>query len=270
MIRDVRIALVVCRSVLGDTPVNLARMEKWTTAAARKGAEIICFPELCATGYHVREAVRGAAQPLPGPASDHIRAMADRNGICILAGLAEISENRIFAVHLLAKPETGIAGVYRKLHLGPPEREHFTAGSEIPPLPEARGIRLGIQLCYDAHFPELSTAMAVKGADIIFMPHASPGKDAADKLASWMRHLPARAFDNGVYVAAVNQVGDNGSGLYFPGAAALISPAGKLLHSYTGDQENLLLADLSVRELNSVREHPMKYFLPNRRPELYK
>ncbi|MBS3756707.1 MAG: nitrilase [Desulfobacterales bacterium] len=268
--RDVRIALVVCRSVLGETPVNLARMEKWTAAAARQGAEIICFPELCATGYHIREAVRSAAQPLPGPASDHIRAMADKHDICILAGLAEKRRDQIFAVHLLAKPETGIAGVYRKLHLGPPEQEHFTAGQKIPPLPEARGIRLGIQLCYDTHFPELSTAMAAKGADIIFMPHASPGKDAEEKLASWMRHLPARAFDNGVYVAAVNQVGDNDSGLYFPGVAALISPAGKLLHSYTEDQENMLLADLSVRELNSVREHPMRYFLPNRRPELYK
>ncbi|MFP3981403.1 MAG: nitrilase-related carbon-nitrogen hydrolase [Desulfobacterales bacterium] len=270
MIRDVRIALVVCRSVLGDTPANLACMEKWTAAAARQGAEIICFPELCATGYHVRGALRSAAQPLPGPASDHIRAMADKHGICILAGLAEKHNDRIFAAHLLAKPETGISGVYRKLHLGPPEQKHFTAGSEIPPLPEARGLCLGIQLCYDAHFPELSTAMAAKGADIIFMPHASPGKDAADKLASWMRHLPARAFDNGIYVAAVNQVGDNGSGLYFPGVSALISPDGKLLHSYTGDQENMLLADLTVRELNSVRQHPMKYFLPNRRPELYK
>ena len=270
MIRDIRIALVVCRSVLGDTPANLVRMEKWTAAAARQGAEIICFPELCITGYHVREAIRSAAQPLPGPASDHIRAMADKHGICILAGLAEICEDRLFATHLLVKPEAGLSAVYRKLHLGPPEKTHFTAGQEIPPLPEARGLCLGIHLCYDAHFPELSTAMAAKGADIIFMPHASPGKNAEEKLASWMRHLPARAFDNGVYVAAVNAVGDNGSGLYFPGVAALISPAGEILHSYTGEQENMLIADLSARELSAVREHPMKYFLPNRRPELYK
>ncbi len=270
MIRDIRIALVTCRSVVGDTSGNLSRMEEWIASAKQTGAELICFPELNATGYHVRNEIRDAAEGIPGPSSSQIAEMAADYKIYILAGIAEKNSNRIFASHILADPQTGISGIYRKLHLGPPEKEHFTKATEPPALFEPMGLRLGIQLCYDTHFPELSTAMAEKGADIIFMPHASPGKNEEEKLDSWMRHLPARAFDNGVYVAAVNAVGDNGKGLYFPGVAALFSPAGKLLHSYKGKQENMLIADLSVRELKSVREHPMKYFLPNRRPELYK
>ncbi len=71
---------------------------------------------------------------------------------------------------------------------------------------------MGIQLCYDAHFPELSTRMAVNGADIIFMPHASPRGTPSQKLTSWLRHLTARAFDNGVFIVACNQNGDNQKG----------------------------------------------------------
>lgn len=270
MKRDIRIALVVCRSVVGDTERNLSRMEKWSALAKQKGAEIVCFPELSATGYHVRDKIYGAAETIPGQCSERIEKMAAAQDICILAGIAETRENRIYSTHVLAEPESGISEAYRKLHLGPPEKEVFTPGSQAPSLSEVRGLTLGIQICYDAHFPELSTSMALDGADIIFIPHASPGRSEDEKLASWMRHLPARAFDNGIYVAAVNAVGENGCGLSFPGAAILLSPEGKILQQYAGDHETMLLADLSADALESVRRHPMKYFLPNRRPDVYK
>ncbi|MCF8023877.1 MAG: nitrilase [Desulfobacteraceae bacterium] len=269
MKRDIRIALVTCPSLVGDTKGNLLRMEKWTASARQKGAELLCFPELSATGYHVREEIQNKAETIPGTSSEHIAEMAQKHGICILAGIAEKKDGNIYAAHVLAKPESGITGIYRKLHLGPPEKKIFTPGLQPPCLFETRDLRIGIQLCYDAHFPELSTSMALKGADIIFIPHASPGKSADEKLASWMRHLPARAFDNGLYVAAVNAAGKNGCGLSFPGAAVLLSPEGKILYKYTGSHETMVCADLSVKTIESVRQHPMKYFLPNRRPEVY-
>ena len=106
----------------------------------------------------------------------------------------------------------GRTGVYRKLHLAPPEADHFSSGESLPVF-HWSGIRFGIQLCYDAHFPQLSTQMAEADADMIFIPHASPRGQAAEKHQSWMRHLPARAFDNGLFVVACNQTGDNGNGL---------------------------------------------------------
>lgn len=269
MKRDVRIALVVLGSTVGDTAGNLSRMEEWVASAARQDAELVCFPELSATGYHVRDEIREVAEEIPGPASARIAEMAANHGVCVLAGLAEKNSGRIYAAHLLADPKAGISLVYRKLHIGPPEKKQFTPGAQMPSLFDFRGLRLGIQLCYDAHFPELSTRMAIDGADIVFMPHASPGKTAEEKLASWMRHLPARAFDNGVYVAAVNAAGENGCGLCFPGVAVVLSPEGKVRQRYTGGHETMLITDLSAEELRAVRAHPMKYFLPGRRPEFY-
>ncbi|MFW6082253.1 MAG: nitrilase-related carbon-nitrogen hydrolase [Desulfosalsimonas sp.] len=270
MERDLRIALVVCRSVVGDTRGNLFRMDKWCGSAKKAGADLVCFPELSATGYHVRDEIRMAAEAVPGPCSLQISEMADRHGISILAGIAEKNKDLIYASHVLAEPETGISGTYRKLHLGHPERKIFTPATGPACLFETRGLKFGIQLCYDAHFPELSTGMALGGADVIFVPHASPGKSSDDKLSSWMRHLPARAFDNGVYVAAVNPVGENGCGLRFPGAAVVLSPEGKIVKQCACEHETMLIADLSVQTLESVRSHPMKYFLPHRRPEVYK
>ena len=194
--------------------------------------------------------------------------MARQHQIVILAGMAEKVENGdIFASHLIISPD-GISGWYRKLHIAPPERGIFTPGRKVP-LFEIKGAKVGIQLCYDAHFPGLSTRMAVDGADIIFMPHASPRGTPAEKFNSWMRHLTARAFDNGVFIVACNQVGENQNGLDFPGLAVVVGPYGKILEKNTTGCEGMLVADLKSDDLSAVRDHRMRYFLPNRRPELY-
>ena len=194
--------------------------------------------------------------------------MAHENQIVILAGMAEKDEkDRIFASHLVVTPQN-ISGIYRKIHIAPPERNILSAGNSVP-LFEVEGVKFGIQLCYDAHFPELSTRMAVDGADIIFMPHASPRGTPNEKFNSWMRHLTARAFDNGVFIVACNQSGDNQNGLDFPGIAMVIGPSGDVLQDNISGKEAMIVADLKADVLAAVRGHRMRYFLPNRRPELY-
>jgi N-carbamoylputrescine amidase len=111
--------------------------------------------------------------------------------------------------------------------------------------------------------------MAVAGADIIFIPHASPRGTPTEKLNSWMRHLTARAFDNSAFIVACNQVGDNQNGLQFPGVAVTIDPSGEVIEKNIGDIDAMIIADLKADDLEAVRGHRMRYFLPNRRPELY-
>jgi predicted amidohydrolase len=112
--------------------------------------------------------------------------------------------------------------------------------------------------------------MALMGADIIFIPHASPRGDAEGKLQGWLRHLTARAFDNGVFVVACNQVGQTDEGFSFPGAAVILGPNGQELARYAGEEEMILFATLEADMLKEVREHRMRYFIPSRRPDLYK
>jgi len=266
--QDIRIAAVIFNSALNQVQQNLDRMQPWIGKAKKEGADLICFPELNVSGYSTDPVIRDSAESIPGPISRQLEHMAQASQIVILAGMAEKDKNgRIFASHLVVTP-TEISGVYRKLHIAPPERTVFSPGKQVP-LFNNLGINFGIQLCYDAHFPELSTRMAVDGVDVIFMPHASPRGTPQEKFDSWMRHLTARAFDNGVFIVACNQLGENHRGLDFPGLAVVIGPSGNVLQDETTDREGMLVADLKADELSAVRSHKMRYFLPNRRPGLY-
>jgi N-carbamoylputrescine amidase len=266
--KDTRIAAVIMNCPVGRVSDNLNRMAGWVQAAKKQGADLVCFPEMNVTGYSTQADIKNAAEPVPGAISQSVLAMAQDFNIAILAGLAEADlAGRVYASHLVATAR-GLAGVYRKVHIAPPESQIFAAGDAIP-LFDINGFRLGIQLCYDAHFPELSTRMATEGADAIFMPHASPRGTSAEKFESWMRHLSARAFDNGLFVIACNQTGNNQKELNFPGLAIVLDPAGHILKKDKGGKENMIVANLKADELKKVRGHRMRYFLPHRRPDLY-
>jgi len=266
--KDLRIAAAIFNSPVGQVRDNLDRMVPLIEQAKKQDADLICFPELNVSGYSTDPVIKDSAEPIPGPISRRLQQMAQEFQIVILAGMAEKDNNGlIFASHLVVTPQE-ISGIYRKIHIAPPERRIFSAGNAIP-LFAVVGVKLGVQLCYDAHFPALATRMAVDGADIIFMPHASPRGTPQEKLDSWMRHLTARAFDNGVFIVACNQVGENQQGLCFPGLAVVVGPSGNVLQEETTGSEGMLVRDLKAEALSAVRDHRMRYFLPNRRPELY-
>ncbi len=267
MMKDIRIASVIFQATVGETETNLTKIVSWSKKAKKAGAEIVCFPELSITGYSNHKDIADVAQTIPGPAADTIASVAKKLDMVILAGLAEKGKNgAIYASHIVVTPGQRI-GVYRKLHLAPPELKVFQPGKNNVVF-KARGITFGIQLCYDAHFPEISTQMAEKGVEIIFVPHASPRGVAAEKHISWLRHLPARAYDNSVFIVACNQVGPNGMGLFFPGNAVVFSPSGNILKKDLQGVEGLLTVDLEAKSLEHVRGHKMRYFFPNRRHDL--
>jgi N-carbamoylputrescine amidase len=266
--QDIRIAAVIFNSPIGQIQENIDRMDRWVRDAKEQDAAIVCFPELNISGYSTHADIKETAEPIPGAVSQHVLRMAQRHQITILAGLAEKDETgRVFASHLVVTPEE-IRSVYRKIHIAPPERSIFSAGSAVP-LSDICGVKFGIQLCYDVHFPELSTRMAVAGADVIFMPHASPRGTPVEKFNSWMRHLTARAFDNGLFVVACNQTGDNQKDLHFAGVSVVLGPDGSVLKKELGNEEAIIVVNLSSEDLDRVRDHRMRYFIPNRRPEIY-
>lgn len=266
--KDIRVATVVSNSPVNNTSNNLDGMVNWVKAAKKENAAVICFPEMNITGYSNSKDIINVAETIPGTATRKLIHLAESEKIVILAGIAEKNEKgRIFSSHVVVKPD-GFVGVHRKLYIAPPERALYTPGNKIT-LFDACGVRFGIQLCYDAHFPELSTSMALKGADLIFIPHASPRGTPEEKYRSWKRHLPARAYDNSLFIIACNQTGENEKGLEFPGIAIIFGPSGEIIEKEISGKECIMVADLKAKDLDHVRSHRMRYFLPNRRPELY-
>jgi N-carbamoylputrescine amidase len=266
---DLRVAAAVMRSVAGGKAENLTRMEALVKEAVQGGAKAVCFPEMNVSGYGLRQEMGAFAEPIPGPSTDEVSRMARRFGVLILGGLAEKAEgNQYFISHFAVGPE-GLIGVYRKVHLGPPEEGTYRAGLECPVF-SSGPVRFGIELCFDGHFPELSTLLALKGAEVIFIPHASPRESAEEKKARWLRYLPARAYDNSVFVVACNLSGESESGLAFSGAGLILGPKGEILAESQGGGEEVIFADLKSEALQKVRENSKGFFLGRRRPEVYK
>lgn len=261
-------ALVTQNCPVGKFNDNLAHTLELARTAAGQQAKIVLFPEMNLTGYATDHEVLDISMPLTDQVINPIAACAKENNITILAGLAEKDiKNRIYATHLVVSPD-GIVQTYRKTHTAPFEKKFFSCGNEIP-IFQFDTFKFGIQLCYDAHFPELSLAMALKGADVIFIPHASPRGNCREKYDSWLRHLTARAFDNGVYIAACNQTGKNERGLSFPGISLLIGPDGNVASRLMNGRSKIHLVSLDLAFLDSIRSHKMRYFLPNRRSDLF-
>mmetsp|Transcript_19054 Transcript_19054/g.8859 ORF Transcript_19054/g.8859 Transcript_19054/m.8859 type:complete len:271 (-) Transcript_19054:797-1609(-) len=266
--KDIRIALVIFEST-SQKESNLDNMALRVKSAKKEKVDIICFPELNMTGYSVVSRIKYVAELIPNTLSEKLLQMAKDEDIVILAGMAEKAQNgKIFASHLVADPDKSKVSIYRKLHIAPPENHVLSQGDKVK-IFEARGIKFGIQLCYDVHFPELSSCMAMMGAELIFIPHASPRGTVVDKFNSWMRHLPARAFDNSLFIAACNQTGIYKKGMNFPGIALVIDPSGKVVAKDISNNEGMLICDLKSENLYDVRKNRMRFFLPNRRPELY-
>ena len=265
---NLKIAAVCMHAIPGDISLNLNKIESMSREAFSNGADVVCFPELSVTGYiqqfpeHVycREEMEKIVERLVWMARDA--------KIVLMAGVIDVAdEGNPYITQIIAGPD-GLIGTYRKTHLGPTETTNYRPGQKIEVFKRGNTV-FGVQLCYEGHFPEISTQMALMGADMVFIPHASPRGAPEEKLQSWMRHLPARAFDNGIYVIACNQVGSFEDGLRFPGVAVVFGPDGRVLAQYVGMKEHILYAELKDETLQDVRTHRMKYFLPERRPSLY-
>lgn len=266
---NIRVAAVTCCCPAGQVRKNLDTAAYWVGEAAAAGADIVCFPELNISGYCLDAAVNAEAADSYDAIVGEISALAVKTSIGIIAGTVKkqaCAAGHFSPIQFFCSPD-GLVGLYQKTHIAPPEQSVFVAGSDVS-LFSIDKTQFGVQLCYDAHFPELSTRMALLGADILFIPHASPRGTTADKQSSWMRHLPARAFDNGLFVVACNQCRDNNSGLHFPALAMVIGPSGQVIAEHL-EPDGMVVVDLSADDLEAVRSHRMKYFLPNRRPDIY-
>lgn len=268
-----RIALVQMNALFGHTKANLLKIEHFVQEARRQQVDIICFPELSLMGYS-RDKSQQFAELIPGPSSNYISHLSTKHHITILVGIAEQSpeENKPYITQLVTLPN-GTTHKYRKTHLGNSEKPYFSPGDNIPTycLPN---VHFGIQICWDLHFPEVSTIMSLAGAELIFAPHASPCI-AGDRKELWLKYLTARAYDNSVFIAACNLIGNNGTDHHFSGGALVIDPKGNVIAEDFHNQESMLIVDLNPELINNIRYEKtptMKsiFYLNARKPELYK
>ena len=271
---DVRVAAVQMTSPVGQVDENLSTMREYVSGAQSEGVDIICFPELNIPGYYAHKDLYDLAEPIPGDISEKVVGIAAEGGMTVLAGMAEMGKNgAVYNTQIVATPQ-GLTGKYRKLHVNESEISYFSPGYDLPVFHHSK-VTFGIEICYDSHFPELSTSLALKGCELLFFPHASPGETFEEKRERWLKYMPARGYDNSLFVVVSNRVGDNGSENVkpSPGSSMMISPAGDVMVEAKPYQEDMIMADLRTQDLVQLRkgggQGGWNFFLRYRRPELY-
>lgn len=267
---DLRIAVAQMTCRVGDTAANLAAIERLVRRSCAEGVDLLCLPELCICGYNAGDNDTPVPEPLDGPSVRHLADLARATGLTYLAGLLERDLSGIvYNTQLVFGPD-GVHGHYRKTHVPTAEIGTWRHGEDLPVFGHPKA-RFGIEICYDSHFPEVSTELAERGAEILFLPHASGGDETpAQKEARWLRYMLARAYDNAVCLAVCNQVGDNGAGRTFAGVSFICDARGVVVaRARHGDREELVIADLKAADLAAVRRVPEGFFRHFRRPGLY-
>jgi len=273
---------------------NLATALAQVEAAARRGAQVVCLPELFRSRYfcqHEDPAHFELAEPIPGPTTEALGQAAAAHRVVLVVPVFERRTEGVYHNAAVVLDEGGAElGRYRKMHIPDDplylEKFYFTPGDLGFRSVSTRAARLGVLICWDQWFPEAARLTALAGAQILLYPTAigwqfdeGPEVEAAQHDA-WETIQRAHAIANGVFVAAVNRVGreppsqadasaESGgeSGIRFWGQSFVADPFGRVLARASDGQEELLLVECDLSAVEKVRrDWP---FLRDRRIDAY-
>lgn len=248
-------------------------------AVAEFSPQIVCFSEMMTGPYFCRvhdDSYFQFAEPIPGPTCEIMAAQAKKHGVNVLATLFEEDEKKFYNTAILLSNKGDFVGKYRKTHIpkssspimNSDEKYYFSPGNELPVF-EIDGIKIGILICFDRSFPETFRVLALKGADIIFVPVCSWGARAD----AFQAELQVRALENQVFIVAVNKAGweqidgEDGGRDHF-GRSCIIGPMGEM-EACIGDEPWGIVATTIHLQKRMLMKETLVDWMQERRPELY-
>ncbi len=295
---NIKISTAQFENRSGDKNYNLSRIEKLTKQAALEGSQVIAFHECSVTGYTFarnlsKKQMLDLAENIPdGPSIKRLIQIASENDIAVLAGLFEKDKDDKLYKSYVCVDKTGLLARFRKIH--PFINPYLTAGDSYC-IFDLYGWKCGILICYDNNIIENVRATTLLGADIIFMPHVTmctpstrPGAGYVDpelwknresdptslrlefdgmKGRGWlMKWLPARAYDNGIYVVFSNPIGMDDDQLK-NGCSMIIDPFGDIIAECRHLGDDFVTATIIPEKLT---ESGGSRYIKARRPDLYR
>lgn len=265
---------------------NLKKAVNWIEKAARKGAKVICLPELFRSQYFCQvEDIKNfdLAETIPGPSTEAIGKIAKKLKVFVIASIFEKRAPGVYhntAAFINEKGE--VAGLYRKMHIPDDpayyEKFYFTPGDLGYKSFDTKFGNIGTLICWDQWYPESARLTALKGASIIFYPTAigwhphEKEEEGKAQFESWLTVQRGHAIANGVYVAAVNRIGfektnQNSAGIEFWGNSFIADPQGIIIAQASSNKEEILLAEIDLNRIEYIRRNWP--FLRDRRIDSY-
>ena len=240
--------------------------------AAGRGARVICLQELFRSRYFCQEEnpdLFGLAEPVPGPTTELLGKLALELDVAIIAPLFERRAAGVYHNTAAVIDADGtLAGIYRKMHIPDDplyyEKFYFTPGDLGYRAFDVKYGRVGVLICWDQWFPEAARLVSLTGASVLFYPTAI-GWHPAEKAEfggrqreAWRTVQRGHAIANGVYVAAANRTGFEGTeeaGIEFWGSSFVCGPLGEIVAEAAADAEETLVAECDPRQLEEVRRN---------------
>ena len=263
------VAVAQIEPQLGEKERNLAMCVARMEEAAAAGAQLLVLPECAIPGYMFDsgEEAMPYAEEIPGPTTEALERESARLGLYVVCGLLELDGDALRNAAVLVGPD-GLIGTYRKTHLPFLGVDRFvTPGDELKVFDTALG-RIGLIICYDLRFPEVTRTLALRGADMVALPTNFP---MAAKIQTELITV-ARAAENRIYLLTANRVGKERWG-EFCGWSQIVDPFGKRLAEADEHEETLLVGDVDLEKARDkdyvIPGEYELYLFGHRRPELY-
>jgi N-carbamoylputrescine amidase len=273
---------LVQMSCSADGKANLEKAIAGVKDAASKGAQIVCLQELFTSLYFcdVEDYENfKLAEPIPGPTTDALSAIAKETGVVIIASLFEKRAQGLYHnTTAVLDADGAYLGKYRKMHIPDDpayyEKFYFTPGDLGYKIFKTKFANIGVLICWDQWYPEAARLTALMGAEILFYPTAigwATSQDAAtneEQYNAWQTIQRSHAVANGVHVVSVNRVGFEQNGaMKFWGGSFVSNPFGTLLAKASHDQEEVMVVPVDLSKTDSYRTHWP--FLRDRRIDSY-
>lgn len=269
-----------------DKAVNLAQITAQISELSAQGAKLVLLPELHATPYFCQtERVThfDLAEPIPGPTTIQLAAVAKKYQVVIVASIFERRTQGLYHNTAVVLEKNGeIAGIYRKMHIpddpGFYEKFYFTPGDKgFKPISTSVGC-LGVLVCWDQWFPEAARLMALGGADLLLYPtaigwdiHEAVPEENVRQQQAWEMMQRSHAIANGLPVLVSNRVGiemgDEKNGIEFWGNSFIAGQQGELLAHASSHSPELLITEIDLQRTENVRR--IWPFLRDRRIDAY-
>lgn len=255
-----------------DRDTNLTKAEAAIADAAKKGAQIVCLPELFTGPYFCQTEdykLFDLAEPIPGPSTERLGKAAKANNVVVVGSLFEKRMPGVYHNTATVHDADGsFLGIYRKMHIPDDplflEKYYFTPGDVGWKVFDTKYAKVGTLVCWDQWYPEAARLTALQGAEVIFYPTAIGWhpKEKAEygepQHSAWQTSMRGHAIANGVYVGAVNRIGHEkltGDGLEFWGQSFVSDPFGRLLKVGSVDKEEIIVIECSRKWAEEIRRN---------------
>ncbi len=263
--REVTVAVAQLAPTLAKVGENLKRMGEMVDEICRgQKVDVIVFPELITTGYECGVRFTDLAERVPGPSVNILAKQAADYETYIAFGMVEKHkvESILYDAAVLIDTDGELAATYRKIHLKGEERLAFRAGFRNTVVETKYG-QLGLLLGWDLAFPEAARCLALQGVELLCVcaDWESPS------IAEWQAYITARAFENAIFVAAANRIGQEYTISFF-GDSRIIGPRGEVYASFDEAGEGFRVAKVDLDEVKRYREELQ--LLQCRQPQTYR